>query len=166
MGELNNIFSKLNIADQMQLNRYINKEINTKIMLANQELENTADEKERYLQELNDKTWQRIETSLHVSMREHHISEDRIKKIDKRVLELNQNSEEKLLIGEEQKSEYKILEDKDFQQTIELLMDSNCRNCHSRHDKCEVYKLLKKYNIPYSPSKCKCKYAYRRTKGA
>lgn len=160
MGELNNIFSKLNIAEQMQLNKYINKEVNTKVMFANRELEKAADEKEKYLEELNNKTWQSIETMLHMAMREHRVSEERIKKIDARVNEISKSMNGKLLLGEERKSEFKILEDKDFQQMIELLIDSNCKNCHSRNYKCEVYGLLKKYNIPHAPGKCKCKYGY------
>jgi uncharacterized protein YPO0396 len=160
VGELNNIFSKLNIIEQNQLNNYINREVNKKIMLAERNLEKLADEKEKYLEGLNNKTWETIETILHMSMREYHISEERIKKIDARVNEISKSMDGKLLLGEERKSEFKILEDKDFQQMIELLMDSNCKNCHNRNYKCEVYGLLKKYNIPQVNGKCKCKYGY------
>lgn len=159
MGELNNIFSRLNIMEQIQLNKYINAEINKKVMLASQELEKEAARKEKILEEMNNKTWQVIETSIHLAMRENRISEERINKIDARILELNQNSGEKLLIGEEQESDYKILESRDFAKMIEALLEGNCKNCHSRHNKCEVYGLLKKYNIPHE-GKGKCKYSY------
>jgi hypothetical protein len=160
MGDLNNIFSRLNIMEQIQLNKYINAEINKKVMLASQELEKEATKKEKILEEMNDKTWKVIETSIHLAMRENRISEERINKIDARILELNQNSGEKLLIGEEQESDYKILESRDFAKMIEALLEGNCKNCHSRHSKCEVYGLLKKYNIPHSEGKGKCKYSY------
>jgi hypothetical protein len=119
------------------------------------------DEKGNYI-DTNNKTWQRIETSIHVAMRENRISEDRIKRIDKRVLELNQTEGEKLLLGEETKSEYKILEETDFQKMFELLAYKYCNSCTSKNNKCEVYPLMKKYGIPNVNEGFKCKYAYRR----
>jgi uncharacterized protein YPO0396 len=161
MGGLENIFKKLNIMERNQLNNYIDQQASIKMMKNTKELEELASKKEKYLEELNNNTWQRIETFIHIAMREHKISEERIKKIDARVLELsNENEGEKLLIGEERKTEYKIMQSDDFAKMVELLMDSNCKNCHEKHSKCEVYELLKKYNIPYSPFKGKCKYSY------
>jgi hypothetical protein len=146
--------------EQIQLNQYINREINKKVLENAKELEKVAAEKEKYLEELNNQTWQRIETLLHVAMRENRISPERINKIDARVLELsNENGGERLLLGEERKSDYKILESRDFAKMIEALLEGNCKNCHSRHNKCEVYGLLKKYNIPHE-GKGKCKYSY------
>lgn len=160
MGDLKNIFSKLNIAEQMQLNSYINKAIKKELLSNSVELEKAAEEKEKILKDLNDKTWERIETFLHIAMRELHISPERIKKIDARVLALSNECNDKLLIGEERKTEFKILKDADFQNMVELLMDSSCKNCKQHSKKCEVHQLLKKYNIPYSGCKGKCKYAY------
>lgn len=170
MGELKNIFSKLNIMEQVQLNKYINREINKTVMsnqvrideeveAAQKELDKREQNMKEYYIKANDETWHRIETLLHIAMREHHISEERIKKIDARVNEISKEHNGEILLGEERKSEYKVLEDADFQRMIELLLDSNCKNCHIRHNKCEVYELLKKYNIPHE-GKGKCKYAY------
>jgi len=167
MGDLNNIFSKLNIMEQSQLNKYINVEINTvrneaneRITAAKKALEKDKQEIRKYYEDKNTETWKRIEASLYTGMRENHVSNERIDKIFARVKELNQKHE--LLIGEETKSEYKILEDKDWQKMIELLADVSCKNCKEHSAKCEVYPLLKKYKVPYSGEKGKCKYAYFR----
>lgn len=172
MKGIGNIFNKLSLPEQMQLNAYVNREVTTALLKHQANVKNEIDkvqenlekdqkEMREYYMNTNNKTWQRVETSLHVAMREHHISEERINKIDKRVLELNKKApEEDLLIGEEVKSEYKILTDADFAKIIELSAHAYCKNCTMQSGKCELYPLLKKYNIPEIKEDFKCKYAY------
>lgn len=172
MKGIENIFNKLNIAEQMQLNTYLNREITAAILKQDADIEQRIGKAEKELMEeqkrirqyyvdMNDETWGRVETSLHVAMREARISEERINKIDKRVLELNKQAPEKeLLLGEEVKSDYKILIDADFQKIIELSAHAYCKDCSMSCGKCELYPMLKKYNIPEVNEGFKCKYAY------
>lgn len=147
----------------MELRAYINRQIEKKTLQMQGELEKAATEREETLSKLNDDTWHRIETWIHMSMREAHISEKRIKSIDARVLELSKQYEDKLLIGEDLKSEYKVMEDEDFHSIIENLIEGNCRGCNKHGKDCEVFGILKKYGIPYpTGERKKCKYGYRR----
>ena len=160
---ISNILSKLNIGEQMELRAYIGKQVEKKALQMQGELEKAATEREDVLKKLNDDTWHRIETWLHMAMREHKISEKRIKDIDARVLELANKYENKLLIGEDIKSKYKVLEDEDFRSIIEILIDRSCRNCNKHSKGCEVFGILKKYDIPYpTGERRKCKYGYGR----
>ncbi len=158
---VSNILNKLNIAEQMELGSYISKQVEKKTLQMQGELEKAATEREDVLKKLNDDTWHRIETWLHMAMREHKISENRIKDIDSRVLELSKLYGDKLLIGEELKSDYKVMEDEDFRSIIEILIDRSCRGCNRHNKGCEVFGILKKYGIPYpTGERKKCKYGY------
>lgn len=173
MKGITNIFNKLNVIEQGQLNAYLNREITTALLKNDAKVHKEVEEVEKKLAEeqrqmrqyyldTNNETWQRVETSLHVAMREHRISNERIDKIDKRVLELNKQAPEDLLLGEEVKSQYKILADLDFAKLIELVAHGYCKDCKMSSCKCELYPLLKKYNIPYISNEGKCRYAYKK----
>ena len=160
---LSNILSKLNIAEQMELRTYINRQVEKKALQMQGELENAATEREDVLKKLNDDTWHRIETWLHIAMREHKISKQRIENIDARVVELANKYGDKLLIGEDIKSKYKVMADEDFRSIIENLLEGNCKDCNKHGKDCEVFGILKKYGIPYpTGERKKCKYGYRR----
>jgi quinol monooxygenase YgiN len=157
-----NVLTKLNIGQQMEIRAYINKQVESRTLKMEGELHRAATEREENIKEQNNQTWQMIETWLHRAMREHHISEERIKHIDARVLELSKEYEGKLLIGEDLKSDYKVMTGEDFRSIIENLIDSNCRNCNKHHKECSVFKILKKYGIPYpTGERKKCKYGYK-----
>ncbi len=158
---VSNVLLKLNIAEQMEIKAYINKQVESKVLQMEGELHKAATEKENSITETNNHTWQLIENWLHIAMREHKISKERIKHIDTRVLELSKEYDGKMLIGEDIKSDYKVIDDVDFRSIIENLLDSNCRNCNKHHKECDIFEILKKYNIPYPTGfKGKCKYGY------
>lgn len=158
-----NVLPKLNIMEQAEIRTYINRQVESRVLQMEGELHKAATERENILEEQNNNTWQMIETWLHKSMREHKISEERIKHIDARVLELSKEYEGKLLIGEDLKSDYKVMTGEDFRSIIENLIDSNCRNCNKHHKECSVFKILKKYSVPYpTGEKHKCKYGFER----
>lgn len=160
---LSNILSKLNIGEQMELRSYISKQVEKKILQATEEMDRKAANMENEISKTNNNTWQLIENWLHMAMREHKISEKRIKDIDARVLELANKYENKLLIGEDIKSKYKVMADEDFRSIIEILIDRSCRNCNKHSKGCEVFGILKKYDIPYpTGERRKCKYGYGR----
>lgn len=160
---VSNILNKLNIAEQMELRSYISKQVEEKILQATEEMDKRATNMENEISKVNDNTWQLIENWLHMAMRETHISKKRIKDIDSRVLELSKQYDGKLLIGEDIKSEYKVMADEDFRSIMEILIDRNCRDCNKHSKGCEVFGILKKYGIPHpTGERKKCKYGYEK----
>lgn len=158
---ISNILSKLNIGEQMELRSYISKQVEKKILQATEEMDKKAANMENEISKINDNTWQLIENWLHTAMREHKISKQRIENIDARVVELANKYGDKLLIGEDIKSKYKVIADEDFRSIIENLIEGNCKNCNKHSKGCEVFGILKKYGIPYpTGERKKCKYGY------
>jgi hypothetical protein len=155
--------SKLNIMEQAELNKYINTEVNLRVSKA-------AYEEMAAYKQTNDNTWQQIETWLYTSMREHKISKERIKDIEKRIIELADEQEKlgvnNILIGESPKSKYKVLTDEDFQYILENLLHSNCFNCNKKHKNCDIFNILQKYKVPYFTGyHHACKYGYNENGG-
>jgi hypothetical protein len=160
---VSNVLPKLNIGQQMKIQSYINKQVESRTLKMEGELHRAATEREENIKEQNNQTWQMIETWLHRAMREYHISEERIKGIDSRVLELSKQYDGKLLIGKDIKSDYKVMIDEDFRSIIENLINSNCKGCNKHHKKCDIFQILKRYSVPYpTGEKHKCKYGFER----
>jgi len=159
------IFDKLNIMEQAELNKYINQEVSKKVLENTNLLHQAADEKEKILTDLNDKTWNLINDYLTLSMRENRISQERVDAIYKRFKELVDNSQDKLLIelGKQPSKDYEIMSKDDLSDIIEELY-IKCKNCTSKKKDCRLHKLYEKHNIPaidgYKKS-CKCKYSWR-----
>jgi hypothetical protein len=160
-----NIISKLNFVERNALQSYINQQVTLTISKAEAALQEAAEEKEQYLQNLNDKTWNMISTCLEIAIKENHISDQRKDKIFERLTELvKENNDNPVLDVEKINKKLKdtILLNKDnFNELIEYAIEGYCKCCKSNHKHCKVYQLYKKYNIPKPTGyRTKCKYGY------
>lgn len=158
-GNLSNALKGLNVFQITAINKYISVKTELKISEAMHALQDEAEEKEKYLKSLNRKNWDKISDTLTIAMRKNHISDERIVRIYKSMLDIsdlgidNVNAESKNI---------KVLSIKDFEDLVELAIDTSCRNCQHNHKHCKAFYILKRYNAP-KPSgyKAKCKYAYK-----
>lgn len=163
---IQNILASLNFIDRNALQTYIKQQSNILLLQAQNALHEAAEEKEQYLTDLNNKTWNMIETMLQIAIKENHISDQRRDKIYERLLELvKQNNDNPALDIEKINSSLKdniLLSKSDFDNLIELAIETTCENCKKHHKHCKVYKLLNKYNVPRpTGEKTKCKYGYK-----
>jgi hypothetical protein len=162
MSNINSILSNLSFTDRMILNQYVKQESFKEITKATNLFHEAAQEREQIILKQNEKVWEIIEGNLMLAMRENKISEERIDKILKRMLELTRlNENTKLSALKEQPSrDFEILSKDEYRDLIEELLEGHCKGC-MKHDKhCNVYKLMKKHSIPGSSHKNKCKYSY------
>jgi uncharacterized protein YllA (UPF0747 family) len=162
-----NILSKLNFVERNALQSYINQQVTLTISKAEAALQEAAEEKEQYLQNLNDKTWNMISTCLEIAIKENHISKQRMDIIFERLTELvKENNDNPALDVEKINKKLKdtILLNKDnFNELVEYAIEGHCKLCSHQHKHCKVYQLYKKYNVPKPTGyKAKCKYGYGR----
>jgi hypothetical protein len=156
--QVQSTLSKLNFVERNSLNNYIRTKTMLEISKAQEALQQEATEKEEHLKELNENAWDKISNYLTIALKKNHISDERTKKIYKTMLDIddlgisNVNATSK---------DIKVLSIKDFEDLIELAIDTSCRNCKHQHKHCSVYQILKRYDVP-KPSgyKAKCKYGY------
>lgn len=157
-NNLNSALQGLNVFQITAIKNYIAVKTELKISEAMHALQDEAEEKEKYLKSLNKKSWDKISDTLTIAMRKNHISDERIIRIYKSMLDItdlgidNVNAESKNI---------KVLTIKDFEDLIELAIDTSCRDCEKHNKHCKVFYILRRYNVP-KPSgyKAKCKYAY------
>lgn len=121
-------------------------------------LDESAKEREESILKSDEEKWHKITKILIAALRKNHISEERIRKIDKDMLELDDLGLESI---NEKSKDIKVLSIKDFEDLIELAIDTSCRDCKKHNKHCKVFYILKRYNVPKpSGDKAKCKYAY------
>lgn len=160
-----NILSKLNFVEHNALQSYIKQQVTLTISKAEAALQEAAEEKEQYLQNLNNKTWDMISTYLEIAIKENHISDQRKDKIFERLTNLvEENNDNPALDVERINPKLKdniLLKKDDFNDLVEYSVEGYCKNCSKGHKHCKVYQLYKKYNVPKPTGyRAKCKYGY------
>lgn len=157
-GNLNNALKGLNVFQITAINNYISVKTELKISEAVKLLDESANEREESILKSDKEKWLRISKILVAALRKNHISQERIKKIDKDMLELDDLGLESI---NEKSKDIKVLSTKNFEDLIELAIDTSCRDCQHNHKHCKAFYILKKYNVPKpTGNKLKCKYAY------
>lgn len=105
-------------------------------------------------------TWAEMETELIESMRNHHISQERIEKI---ITMMNKSlaikSDTELKLDEDMKA-FITLNQNDFALLASEAMDSSCKGCKKCSKQCDLFKILKKKAVPNDSTKVNCIYAY------
>jgi hypothetical protein len=162
MPDINSILKKLNIMERTQLINYIKLEAAQRTSKIEQALGEAAKEREEFLTNQNDNTWQIINDNIKLALRENRISEERIKKVFSRVYELTSNNPNvRLFDVPEPSADFEILTKDEFRNLVEELIECSCKGCIKSSKDCDVYKLLKRHNVK-APSgyQRSCKYGY------
>lgn len=155
---IQNILNNLNIFNRQALNRYISTKISMEINKAQEMLQNEATEKSKELQQINENMWDKISNIFNIALKKNHISDERTKKIYKTMLDIDDLGISNVNAASK---DIKVLSTKDFEDLIELAIDTSCRDCKHHHKHCKTYQILKKYDVPKPTGyKTKCKYGY------
>jgi len=110
------ILNNLNIFDRQKLNNYINTKVSMEISKAQETLQQEATEKEEHLKELNENAWDKISNYLTIALKKNHISDQRIKKIYKTMLDIDDLGISNINTASK---DIKVLAIKDFEDLIE-----------------------------------------------
>lgn len=161
-NNLNNALKGLNVFQIGAINNYIAVKTELKISEAMKLLDESAKEIDDKKSEEDEEKWHKITKILIVSLRKNHISEERIRKIDEDMLEIDDLGLESI---NKKSKDIKVLSIKDFENLVELAIDTSCRDCKKHNKHCKVLYILKRYNVPKPIGyKAKCKYAYKTNK--
>lgn len=154
---INQVMSKLNIIEQNIIRKHI-QEQNLKYLGS---LKEAAAEREEVITATNNKTWDIISNYLVMALRENHISKERIEKINSRIKEMSDATDEKLYIDLNLVHKFEILEKSEYEDLIEEIIQTHCKGCSKKAKDCSLHKKLEQHKVSEPTGyKGKCKYYF------